>query len=345
MRPVRLAVAVALLAYGCQSKSCSRCSRSRSADVADARSNKDPNIDILGRGSEPRVTLRVARWTGLKYRTTLTVDASVMAQGSPSPPSPTVRAVFLYEVTRGTADPLVLGVDGGESVSVIEERAVLESISIKNDLAPPPDVIAFNQALTALQGTTVVQRIADNGGVVELKTELVGGRQPPPEVRAASDAALDIQRRFPFRLPPVSVGAGAKWRFREEMEVNKVRGIQVADMVLRSFDGNTAVVHIRVRQEAPRQEVPHPLDPADTAMLEQLRGDGDGELVIDRNTGIPLKGRLATTARMTVSGDVAGEPQRVTFIAASVIQSSSVILDEATDPEAGAPPSAPQNSE
>ena len=80
-----------------------------------------------------------------------------------------------------------------------------------------------------------------------------------------------------------------------------------------------------------------------SAVLEQLRGDGDGELVIDRNTGIPLKGRLATTARMTVSGDVAGEPQRVTFIAASVIQSSSVILDEATEPEASAPPRAPQS--
>jgi hypothetical protein len=262
-------------------------------------------------------------------------DGSWGLQGQQAIQGPSLTLTFVYEVLRGTADPLVVDVDGGQQ-RLIEERAVLESVTVKHDTVAPGIVAEYNRVLAGFNGSALRQLVGEAGDIVELKSELLGGIEPPKELKDGMDAALDVQRRFPFRLPPIPVGRGAKWRFREKIQINGVDAVQVADMTLRALDEQTAAIHFTVRLEAARQEVPHPFSPGETASLDVFRGDGDGELTLDRLTGIALRGRFATTARLTLSGDVAGKRQTATFFAASVVTSRAEILDESHVIDAGA---------
>jgi hypothetical protein len=351
-------------AYGCSGGSCRACSPDKPAkdgeETAATEEDEDrpedlevpegSDVEMLAAGSRPRVFLRVARWEGLRYRVNLRTSGTFGVAGQPAVGGPNMSMTFLYEVLRGSADPIESRIEGGVK-RLIEERALLESAHLESNEVPPPVLADWNRALAGFYGSTLRQLTGETGGIEELKLELIGGQEPPPELKRATDAALELQRRFPFRLPPIPVGVGARWRFRENIVLNGVAAVQNADMMLRTFDDDKARIRLTVRLAAPRQSVPHPLEPGKTAMLDVFRGDGDGEITVDRLTGVPIKGRLATTARLTLRGDVAGQPAEVTVMGSNVVVSEATILgiadgggqatgrhasDASADPEQGA---------
>jgi hypothetical protein len=163
-------------------------------------------------------------------------------------------------------------------------------------------------------------------------------------VKKILDDALDAQRHFPFRLPPVPVGVGARWRFSEPFEVRGVKAVQVADMTLVELGKDSARIAIRARHQAPRQEVPHPTEPGLTATLQALRGDSNGEISIDRLTACVLSARLTATSFLTMQWmDAQGQDQNATFMEARVQRLTGHVGPEAEagveaveSPEAGA---------
>lgn len=290
---------------------------------------------MLGAGSAPRVELRVVRWSGLEYRIALEMTGSAALEGRPPVPGPTVFLSLRHEVIAGSAAPMVERRDGG-IVRLIEERGVLESASVRHPTAPAALVDGWNRGLRPLVGTSFRQRVSEDNAIPWMKSELFGGAEPPPEVRQALDRGLETQRHFPFRLPPVPVGVGATWRFHERLRVNDVDVSQTVNLSLRALDDRVATVGIRLLQEAPRQEVPNPLVPGQKAMLDAYRGDGDGEITVDRMTAIPLAGTLTTMARVTLSGEVNGVHGVATLVWTAVVRSEGSIL--ADDAAGVAPP-------
>jgi hypothetical protein len=329
------AAALGLFGWGCDLHGCSCTKLPRNLLVREAPTERTfTDVEMLGDGSEPRVTLRVARWSGLRYRFIVEASGSLGLVGQPPVLGPTVVMTLDHDVLRGSADPIISHRDGAVE-RLIEERAVLESVRVRHDLSPKAVIDAWNQSLLPLRGTSYKQRVSESAGIAWLKSELIGGAKPPEEVRKAIDATLDVQRHFPFRLPPVPVGVGARWRFREQVDINGAHAVQVADMSLKAIDANFAVIGLTLRQEAPRQEVAHPFVPGAKAMLEQFRGDGEGELTVDRLTAIVVRGRLVGTAQITLSGEVGGQHGTATLVGASVMQARSSIL---ADTDAGEDP-------
>jgi hypothetical protein len=248
---------------------------------------------------------------------------------------PILITTLRVQVTRGAADPLVRKVHG-RTRRLIEERAVLEKVEVKPGQLAPEALEQANQGLRKFAGTTTRQLVGEDGELLEMTTELVGGAPPEPDVKAMLDAAWESQRRFPFRLPPGPVGVGARWRFAEPIELNGVRAMQVADVRVVDMDAARVRLKIRLRHQAPRQEMPHPLDPKDTAMLERYRGDGDGELVMDRMSAVLLEARLSTTASLQVSAYLDGDKTVGSFVAATRFVSQGTLLAD----DAGATPAA-----
>jgi hypothetical protein len=118
-------------------------------------------------------------------------------------------------------------------------------------------------------------------------------------------------------------------------------------MTLRGIDQNDAAVGLTLVQEAPKQEVPHPFVPGAKAVLEQFRGDGQGELSVDRITAIVVRGHLDVSARLTLSGDVQGRHGSVTLVGKTRVDETSSLLPEIDagedepPPPMGAPSAAP----
>jgi hypothetical protein len=285
------------------------------------------DVEMLSDGQEPRVELRVARWAGLRYRVVLESSGSLALEGQPAPFGPTIVMTLDHEVIRGSADPILVRRDGGVEER-IEERVMLENLAAKHVDAPPELIETWNQALAPFRGSSLRQQVTASAGIAMLKSELVGGVKPPDAVLRAVDDTLEAQRHFPFRLPAVPVGVGARWRFREQITVNGVAAAQIADMSLKAVDANTAVVGILLRQEAPRQEVPHPFMPGKKATVDHFRGEGEGEFVVDRLTAVLLRGRLVGASRLVMSGELNGQQTTATLVGANVVTARSVVLGD-----------------
>ena len=307
----RLLLGLLLLLPACSSW----CNRKPDADKP-----KAPRVELLDKGREPRAELELGRWTGFRYWTAIESEGSFGIQGLPPAKAPKTTVTMASEVLRGGADPIVRD-RKGETLELIEERSTLADIRVDSPDLPPEQVAALQGAFSLLRGTTTKQLVATTGEVVEVKTELVGGKKPTPEVERLLDDAFDAQRRFPFRLPPQAVGVGARWRFKEPVDLRGVRATQVAEMTLVALAERSARVGIRVRFEAGTQMIPHPLEPGKQATLEGFRGDGDGELEIDRMTAVLTAARLATTATLKISTLDAQQQRKVTtLMAASVMR-------------------------
>jgi hypothetical protein len=291
----------------------------------------------LDLGREPRAELEVGRWTGFRYWLSLQNEGSFGVVGMPAARAPMTEMMLGTEVVRGVADPIVREEDGGTR-RLIEERSVIQDVRVSSPDLEPGALAGLQAALDGLRGTTTKQLVAQNGEIAELQIELVGGKKPPPEIKAVLDEAFDVQRRFPFRLPPTPVGVGARWRFSEPMLIRGVRATQVAEMKLTALDARSARIGIRLRLQAGTQMIPHPLDPNRQATLESFRGDGDGELEIDRETAMVLSSRLATTAKLELSSiDDQQRRQVATFMASSLVRSRGGV-GEVPDAGDGAPP-------
>lgn len=277
-----------------------------------------PRVELLTPGSEPRVRLEVGRWSGLQYQLESRTDGSFGLQGRAPTKTPTSVLRSHFEVVRGTADPVSREHDGRE-VRLVEERGELVHIGLESQTMPAEALAQLNAAFGLLKGLTTRSFVAEDGEVVEVKTESIAGVQPPAPVKKVLDDALDAQRHFPFRLPPEPVGVGAKWRFSEPFEVRGVKATQVADMTLLEVGKGLVRIAIRTRHQAPRQEVPHPTEPGLTATLEALRGDSNGEISVDPLTAYLLSARLTATSYLTMKWtDAAGQPQSATFMEARV---------------------------
>ncbi len=278
------------------------------------------SVELVAPGDEPRAKLEVARWTGLSYELSSESDGSFGIQGQPPAKAPTSTMTLRFEVAHGTAEPVVRQEDGHE-VRLVEERAVLRDIGLKSDEIPEAALAQLNAGFGLLRGLTTRQLVAEDGEVAEVKAEEIGGQKLPPEIKKILDQAFETQRHFPFRLPHDPVGKGARWRFVEPLTVHGINTVQVADMTLRSISDAKVNIGIRVRLQAKKQDVPHPVDPTITASLDKYRGDSDGELVLDRMTAVVLSSRLATTSVITLSWtDKQDTPQKATFMSASVIR-------------------------
>jgi hypothetical protein len=277
-------------------------------------------VELQNPGKEPRAELEVGRWSGFRYWQIVENDSSFGTEGLPPAKAPTSSLTTQYEVVRGVADPIVRERDGAE-LRLIEEKGVIADVQLSSAELPAEALSALQTVFGALSGTTTKQLVSDAGEIVELQTELVGGKKPAPAIKRFLDEAFDAQRRFPFRLPPAPVGVGARWRFTDPREIKGVKATQVAEMTLMALDQETARIGIRLRLQAGTQMIPHPLDPLRQATLESFRGDGDGQLTVARMSAVVLAARLATTASLKLSTQEPGQARKsVTFTSASVLR-------------------------
>ncbi len=315
---------IAAIESGCSTTGGCSCSCSSKSSVQERAAT---DVQMFGEGSDPRVTLRVARWTGLRYRSHLVTTGSLGLEGAPLLVGPTTTMVVDSEVLRGSADPIIAPQHGGVA-RLIEERAMLRGISISQQGVAQPILDFWNQALLPLRGTTYLQNVAESAEVVQLSSELLGGIQPPEEVTRAVDQVLEQQRHFPFRLPPSPVGVGAKWRFQEALVVNGAHVTQAVEMTLKAVDANQANIGIVLKQDAPRQAIQNPLAPGSKAVLESYHNDGGGDVVVDRLTAIVLSGNIVLMARSTLSTETAGAKNVATLVGATSIQMTATVLSE-----------------
>ncbi len=315
------------VALGCQ-RGCEGCGISSKAG-ADA-SEYSQYTDMVDAGQKPWTKLEVGRWTGYRYTTVIETNGSLSLQGQKPVEYPTLVMTVRITTKRGTADPILRERDF-KTLALVEEEAVIDSIELRGEKFPKEYLDHMNEQLSPMAGTSNTMLVAEDAEVVEVRAGKLGGVEPPAELKSFLDSAWQSQPRYPFRLPGAPVGIGAEWHFRETLSAGGVKIIQVSTMRLVGLDEDLAVIKVSSRQEAPSQPVPDPILPGQTATLERYRGDGTGDLVVDRVTGVPLRGKFTTSATMTLDVERGGKPEKFTVVAML-----SMLITTTTGEDAGA---------
>ena len=321
-----------LFGGGCHSS----CGRTEPNTEGEKAGPEVKSVRVVDRGLEPRISLRVGRWAGLKYRIRIEANGSFGLAGQQAIHTPMTHMTFFYEVLHGLADPVVKTRQLGRE-QLISERAVLEDMHAESDVLPPEMLKRWNEGLRLFEGSSVQQLVAEDGEIVEVTTERVAGVDPGPAIKKLFDVGLEIQRRFPLRLPHGEVGVGAKWRFSEKVEVGGVHAMQIADMSLLRIDDEEVAIRFRIRQEAPRQAMAFPQLPHEDTMVESFHGGGHGEIVMDRLTGVLLSAQFSSNARMTASGILDGKRESASYFMGTAAKMTGVILASDSGAQATAP--------
>ena len=320
----RVVVAAGALAVGCQGM----CGGGDKKGKGGEKEGSSATVELLNHGKEPRVSMQIGRWTGFRYAVVIETDTSLAIQGQKPVTAPTAVTKLRFHTTRGTADPIERQ-RGNELLKLVEEVAVIDSVEVVSDKLPAGWLKQVNEGLSIAAGTETRQLVAEDGEIVEVQTKRIGGVEPAPEVKKLLDQAWDGTARFPFRLAPAPVGVGAKWRFSERIKSNGLDIVQVSDMLVRTIDEDQVTITIRAQQQAPAQEFADPFRPGKMAHLDRYQGTGQGQLTIDRTTGVPIVSKFSTSATMTVSIKAEQGKQSMTLLASSVVRMKSVSGDDA----------------
>lgn len=337
-RATHLLLSVLALTAGACSSTCSSDSERREGTSDAASDASTSGVEVLDPGRTPRVTLRVNRWRGQRYGTKLVAESTLGALGAAPVKLPTLEMELRAQVLRGSADPQIHPSQDGEKLRLVEEQLEVRSLRYSGAHIPAPLLTEGNSALALLVGTTARQLLTEDAEVHALSVDLVGGERPSQTVKQAVDEAWDAQRHFPLRLPPMPVGVGARWRFVETLDLHGVRLLQVADASLVGVRPKSVSLRLRIKQHAPRQKIPHPMDPKRSALLEIFRGDGEGELTLDRVTAVTLEGRLTTTAHLSLSSEGPTGREKLSLVSVNTIRSKGELQADAPSPGTDAVP-------
>lgn len=296
-------------------------------------------LEVQDTGQGDKISLSLQRWRGLRYRVHASSQGSFGMEGRRPITAPPLRSVSLFEVLRGSAEPAERKLDGG-TVRCVEELMTLEEVSV--------DALSFKvsdagssgaQRVPWLDGTTFRACTDERATMLALEVETVGHEPPTEEVRRQLDDVLDVYRRLPLVLPEQAVGVGARWRLEQPLAIRGAKAHQSTELTLQSFDDQRARLRFKGRITAPRQEVPHPERPWETATLERFRGDSQGEVVLDRLTGVFLSAHYTTTGALSITSEAGN---RVTYVATMTSTARSEIL--AAEPAPPAPSALPAPS-
>jgi hypothetical protein len=321
---------VALSAGAC-SRACSKASSAGSqggnSSVPSASAIGEISGDtteLVGAGSAPRIDLGVERWAGLRWRLTSSARSSLGIEGRRPVTGPLLTTISDFEVVRGSADPVRRLIDGVE-VRCVEElgkvvEVRIEALAFARTGAGSPGA----QRASWLDGTSARLWTSERGTIVDADIETVGEVTPDATMKESLKELVSVQRRLPFVLPAESVGVGARWKLKQEIEVRGASATQETELELRSFDARAAQIHFRSRLTAPRQSLPHPERMGELVTLERLRGDVEGDLSIDRLTGIFRRASLALTASLTVTTEA---QNRITYVSSLTGNSTGTLLD------------------
>lgn len=317
-----------LLLAGCD-HGCSREDPGASAGAAPSSSAAveppESPVEVIEQGAARRIKLAVKPPPKTRYEVKLQSLGAYGLVGRPPAPSPGVTLTLSYRVLGPAGSSTA-----AEGPAGIVQRGSLEWARI----TPPADPSGAAVApivLDAVADAAVRQVVLPDGRIADQSLEVGDQATVPPIVARPILATLTAVRNLPFRLPDKPVGVGAVWAFERVVEV---AGVDVEEKVtsrLVSIGTRRAVIKVQVAHRADPQPVAFPFEQGKESELRSMAGQGEGRIVVDRDTGLIMSARLATHFQATVAGrEGADRPTVATFFGnADLAQISRFLVDDA----------------
>lgn len=273
-----------------------------------------PQLEILSTGTGEKTQLRFTPVVNSRQTSTLTLKLDVKEGMSIALPT-----------TKLTIEVVVTQVDANGDIHF---DFTYKNVDLLGEPGAPREAInALRPSLTPLIGLSGSIVVNSRGQTKSTRINF------PPELDPTAkqifeqlSTSLD---QFYAPLPEEAVGAGARWRVSQELNVNGIQLTQSAIYELVSNRDNVLDLMVLVEQEALPQAVTLPSIPAlpvgATLELRSLSSQGEGEMTFGLGQILPRRSILSSRSSVVLSFKLAESEQGISVnqdIAVEVILNS-----------------------
>ncbi len=273
------------------------------AGAADQRHLKGvpTKVDLVGDGSEPRISLFAAADAGDAARAKSYGPAllELGMQMGPRVAMPTVD----FGLAIGPARK-----DEGAGDWIVAE--VKRAVPAKEQPGQLP--AGSDRDIASLTGTSLKLKVTPEGLESEVDVQLGKGCRPELERIAVSAAEALVFATVPVPLKPV--GVGAQWIAESRMPVGGLDAITYSAYRIKSIEGDRVRLELKVKAYASSKDVALQGVPKG-ATLEQFEGSAQGEMELVRGESLARKSTVQQRLVMvflapggTPTGSPAGQP-------------------------------------
>jgi hypothetical protein len=250
---------------------------------------KDPSgleLVLLDAGEEPRRLVRFTSAAGTEvqgiYISDQTTTTSLMGQTTRND-SPRSQVTFDLRVT-GVAD-------NGD----VHYEAIM-SFDIVPGTGDHQQAEGMKEIYSALTGTRVVASVSDRGFNRETRMDLP--ERTPPLVRTLMESMSSSMRHMSAPVPAYPVGRGARWEFRQDVEMMGLRFSQTTRYHVTELTSKGFTASVTVEQTAPPQTFTSPALPQLQMKLLSMRGTGQGVTHVLEGVPFPTQSTVDSHVEM-----------------------------------------------
>lgn len=258
-----------------------------------------PSTEVSEPGAEPRRALKLHPALGTDETFEMSMGMRMgIRQGGGAAPSVAIPTT----VTRMRSK--VNEVDG----SVFSVAQNVESV----DLVPQPDTppavtTQMHAAIDPLVHYRATVRMDERGAVLG-GTVVVPG-DLPAMVKPQMQQLAQNMGQMAAPLPPDAIGVGARWTATTELDQSGMKLRQVGEYVLRSLEGEHAIIDATITQTLLEPEIQVPGMFGTTARVGDFRSSGTSTIELDLDHLAPANVVLQMDLHMAMDMTVLGQAQ------------------------------------
>ncbi len=271
-----------------------------------AASSKNPQVEMLNPGAEPRQQLRLKPEINVKETTVMTVkmDMGTATADRTLPATKVPAAVMTFETT-------VTKIDTNGDIHY-EFAYTNADIAGDTENTPPAALDALRSALKTIVGVKG-SFIADDRGFYK------GGNFILPEGGDNNLKQMLVQmsrsmEQLSSPLPAEAVGKGAQWRVISEPNFMGMNLKNIATYELTDRENGNVSLNVSIEQQANPQNVTSPQLPSGaTATLKSLVARGQGTISTRLDRLMPFRGTTSISSNSEMSVKPGNNAQEITI--------------------------------
>jgi len=280
---------------------------------APATNSKNPQVELLNPGVEPRQQLRLKPAIDLKQTTVMTVkmDMEISASGRSSPGTKIPVSVMTFETKVTKIDP------NGD----IHYEFAYTNADITGDTGniPPAARDAMRSTLKSIVGVKG-SFIMDNRGVHK-GGDIILPQGADNNLKQTVGQMSKSLEQLASPLPAEAVGTGAKWRVSSSSNFIGMNVNDITTYELVSWQDGVASLNVSIEQQAKPQNITSPqLPPGTTLTLKSLASQGRGATTMRLDRLMPFRSTASVSSNSEMSAKSAGSSEEVTLTTKMVME-------------------------
>ena len=247
---------------------------------------KQPQLELLSTGTEPRHKLRFRPAVNAKETTTLTISMDILAMSMNGKPSPSYK---LPAITM-TMETVVTKIEPNGDIDY--EFSYSNADLVADPTTSPLMLVEMRSQIKKLVGLHGSGIVSNLGQMKAYNLILPEGFDQ--NTKQMIEQMSNSTEQISASVPEQAIGIGAKWRVTSFPDRGGINLAQVATYQLVTRSNHLATIDINLKQQATAQNLTKPeLISGSKSTLKSINSQGQGQITMDLNRLIGISSNMS----------------------------------------------------